>query len=71
MLVLTRKKEQIIRIGKDIVIKILKIQGDQVSVGINAPRTLPIVRQELLEETDLETESSSTEKEELETTTTV
>jgi len=52
MLVLTRKKEQKICIGDNIVIKILKVQGDQVSIGIEAPRSLSIVRQELLEENE-------------------
>lgn len=48
MLVLTRKTEQKIRIGKDIVITILKVQGDHVSIGIEAPKELQIVREELL-----------------------
>ncbi len=48
MLVLTRKSEQKIRIGNDIVITVLKIQGDQVSIGIEAPKQLQIVREELL-----------------------
>lgn len=51
MLVLTRKTEQKIRIGKDIVITVLKVQGDHVSIGIEAPRELQIVREELLSET--------------------
>ncbi|MCH9610565.1 MAG: Translational regulator CsrA [Chlamydiales bacterium] len=49
MLVLTRKREQKIRIGDDVVITVLKVQGDQVSIGIEAPKSLPIVREELLE----------------------
>jgi carbon storage regulator len=48
MLVLTRKTEQKIRIGNDIVITVLKVQGDQVSIGIEAPATFKIVREELL-----------------------
>jgi len=50
MLVLTRKAEQKIRIGNDIVITVLKVQGDQVSIGIEAPKQLQIVREELLED---------------------
>lgn len=50
MLVLTRKTEQKIRIGKDIVITVLKVQGDYVSIGIEAPREMQIVREELLPE---------------------
>jgi len=50
MLVLTRKAEQKILIGNDIVITVLKVQGDQVSIGIEAPKELQIVREELLHE---------------------
>ncbi|MCC5833028.1 MAG: carbon storage regulator [Chlamydiales bacterium] len=50
MLVLTRKAEQKIRIGNNIVITVLKVQGDQVSIGIEAPKDLQIVREELLNE---------------------
>lgn len=48
MLVLSRKVAQKIRIGDEIVITVLKVQGDQVSIGIEAPRTLQIMREELL-----------------------
>lgn len=51
MLVLTRKLEQKIVIGnrKRIIITILKVQGDQVSIGIEADSDVPIYREELLE----------------------
>lgn len=50
MLVLTRKSEEKIVIGKkkQIVITILKIQGDKVSIGIEADKETPIYRNELL-----------------------
>ncbi len=50
MLVLTRKSEEKIVIGKDrkIIITILKIQGDKVSIGIEADKDTPIYRNELL-----------------------
>lgn len=50
MLVLTRKSEEKIVIGKDkkIIITILKIQGDKVSIGIEADKETPIYRNELL-----------------------
>jgi len=50
MLVLTRKREEKITIGNNpqIVITILKIQGDKVSIGIEADRDTPIYRNELL-----------------------
>ncbi|MDF2578015.1 MAG: carbon storage regulator, CsrA [Chlamydiales bacterium] len=54
MLVLTRKSEQKIYIGKDIVITILKVQGDCVSIGIEAPKSTPIYREEVLKEIEKE-----------------
>ncbi|MCF7802879.1 MAG: carbon storage regulator CsrA [Candidatus Marinimicrobia bacterium] len=50
MLVLTRQKEESIIIGQDIVVKVLEVQGDSVKLGIEAPRSVPIVRSELYEE---------------------
>lgn len=47
MLVLTRKKDQTIVINDNIEITILDIQGDQVRVGINAPRNVSIHRKEI------------------------
>lgn len=49
MLVLSRKKNQSLRIGEDIVLTIVDIQGDQIRLGIEAPRDIPILRQELYE----------------------
>lgn len=47
MLVLTRKKEQSIIIGDNIEITIVDIQGDQVRLGINAPKNITIFRKEV------------------------
>jgi carbon storage regulator len=47
MLVLTRKKEQTIVINDNIEITIIDIQGDQVRIGINAPRSVSIFRKEI------------------------
>ncbi len=47
MLVLTRKKGQSIVLGDDMEIVVVDIQGDQVRIGINAPRTVSIHRKEI------------------------
>lgn len=47
MLVLTRKPNQSIQIGDDIEIKILAIEGEQIKIGINAPRNVDIHRKEI------------------------
>lgn len=47
MLVLTRKKKESIRVGDDIAITVLGIEGDQVKLGIDAPDHIDIHRQEV------------------------
>jgi carbon storage regulator len=47
MLVLSRKKTESVRIGSDIVITIIEIRGDKVRLGFNAPKDIPIHRQEV------------------------
>jgi carbon storage regulator len=47
MLVLTRKCQQRILIGDDIVVTVLEIRGDQIRVGITAPRDVPVFREEI------------------------
>ena len=47
MLALTRKEQESIVINGDIEITILSIQGDQVKIGINAPKNIPIHRKEI------------------------
>lgn len=58
MLVLSRKKDQRIRIGDDVVIQILQTKGGTVKVGIKAPETVQIVRDELPARTEPKQESS-------------
>ena len=48
MLVLSRKRDSSIRIGADIRVTILRIRGDQVKVGVEAPAAIPVWRAELL-----------------------
>jgi carbon storage regulator len=47
MLVLTRKLKESIQIGDDIEITVLAISGDQVKLGINAPKNVEIHRKEI------------------------
>ncbi len=59
MLVLTRKKDQTIVINDDIEITVLDIQGDQVRIGINAPRSVSIHRKEIFLEIKQENKKAS------------
>ena len=47
MLALARKTNQSIMIGNDIEITLLEIKGDQVKIGINAPKSVPIYRMKI------------------------
>lgn len=44
MLVLSRKKDEQIRVGDDVIITVTKISGNRVQIGIDAPKNMPIVR---------------------------
>lgn len=49
MLVLTRKIGETILIGETIEVKVVAIDGEQVKLGVEAPKTLKIFRKELYE----------------------
>ncbi len=47
MLALARKNNESIMLGNDIEITVLEIKGDQVKLGIKAPKSVPIYRKEI------------------------
>ncbi len=47
MLVLSRREAQSIVIGNDVVVTVVSIRGDQVRIGIEAPRSVAIHRREV------------------------
>ncbi len=50
MLILTRKSDESIIIGNNIKVKVLKVQGNQVHLGIDAPKDFSIFREEIFEQ---------------------
>lgn len=50
MLVLTRRAGQALKIGANVEVRVVRIEGDRVVLGVVAPRHVAIVRSELIEE---------------------
>lgn len=55
MLILSRKIDQKIRIGDDIVITLIDVKGDQVKIGVEAPSNVKVYRQEVLKQSSRKT----------------
>ncbi|WP_271811933.1 carbon storage regulator CsrA [Clostridium beijerinckii] len=59
MLIITRKKGESLMIGDDIEIVISKIDDGSVKIGINAPKSIQILRKEIYEEVENENKEAS------------
>ena len=58
MLALSRKKDEAIIINNNIEITIIEVKGDQVKIGIQAPKNVPIYRKEVYLQIQKENEES-------------
>ncbi len=59
MLVLSRHRDESIMIGDDVVVTIVDIRGDKVRLGIEAPQSIPVHRQEVYDAIQRENRRSS------------
>ena len=59
MLVISRKAGQSLKLGADIELTVLRVEGDQVRIGISAPRSVAILRGELWLEIQNETKAAN------------
>jgi carbon storage regulator len=60
MLILSRKINEKIMIGEDISLTIIEIRGDQVKVGVEAPKHVKVFRQEVYEAIQSENRAAAT-----------
>ncbi|HEY1283491.1 MAG TPA: carbon storage regulator CsrA [Steroidobacteraceae bacterium] len=49
MLILTRRTGETVMIGNDVTLTVLGVKGNQVRIGINAPKSVPVHREEIYE----------------------
>ncbi|MFO7808661.1 carbon storage regulator CsrA [Guyparkeria sp.] len=56
MLILTRRIGEVLRIGDDVAITVLGIKGNQVRIGIDAPKDVSVHREEIYQRIKSETE---------------
>lgn len=59
MLALSRKKGETIVINNDIEVTVLEIKGDQVKLGISAPKSVPVYRKEVYVQINDENKAAS------------
>ncbi|HMK85543.1 MAG TPA: carbon storage regulator CsrA [Steroidobacteraceae bacterium] len=49
MLILTRRAGEALRIGRDVEVRVMQVNGSQVRLGIEAPRNIAVDREEIAE----------------------
>ena len=59
MLIITRRPGEKIMLGDDVVVHVMEIVGNSVRIGIQAPRALPVYREEIWEAVRQENEAAA------------
>ncbi len=71
MLILSRKTNEKIKIGSEITISIIEIRGDQVKIGVEAPKDVKVFRQEVFNAIQNENREAAVTKDSLESLSTM
>ena len=58
MLILSRKIDEKIKIGNDITIPLIDVHGDQVKIGVEAPKSVKVFRQEVFDAIQMENKAA-------------
>jgi len=61
MLILTRRVGEALKIGDEVSVTVLRVKGDQVRLGIEAPKTVTVHREELAERLEREASAAASE----------
>lgn len=59
MLIVTRRPGERIMLGSDITVEVMEVAGNSVRIGIDAPRSLPVYREELWTQIKQENEAAA------------
>jgi carbon storage regulator len=62
MLILTRKAGEKIIIGEGITVSVIELRGDQVRIGVDAPKTVKVYREEVFEAIKSENQAAAASK---------
>ena len=58
MLILSRKMDQKIKIGEEITVTIIEIRGDQVKIGVEAPKNVKVFRKKIYNAIQIENQAA-------------